>query len=88
MLKCFCESGHSFKDLASRVQTKYQVDEKYDYHLKTAMVYFDDAEKELDAIRLVDETCALSWASTGQRPLFFVIQTRFGTPSNRQTHRA
>lgn len=47
---------HSFKDFAFRVRTKYQVDEKYDYHLKTAMVYFDDAEKELDAIWLVDET--------------------------------
>jgi len=50
------KTGHHFKDLAFRVQTKYQVDEKYDYHLKTAMVYFDDAEKELDAIWLVDES--------------------------------
>lgn len=50
------KTGHSFNDLAFRVRTKYQVNEKYDYHLKTAMVYFDDAERELDAIWLVDQT--------------------------------
>jgi predicted nucleotidyltransferase component of viral defense system len=49
-------TGHSFKDLSFRVRIKYRVDEKYDYHLKTATVYFDDAERELDAIWLVDET--------------------------------
>ncbi len=46
-------TGHSFQDLARLVRTKYGVDEEYEYQMKTAMVYFDDAEKELDAIRLV-----------------------------------
>ena len=50
------KTGHSFADLSLLVQRKYDVDEKYDYHLKTAMVYFDDAEKELAAIMLVDES--------------------------------
>ncbi len=49
-------TGHSFMDLALRVHKKYLVDEKYDYHLKTAMVYFDDAERELDAIWLVGDS--------------------------------
>ncbi len=49
------KSGHSFNDLSALVQRKYDVDEKYNYHLKTAMVYFDDAEEELGAIMLVDE---------------------------------
>jgi hypothetical protein len=48
-------TGHSFLDLAQRVQKKYLVDEKYNYHLKTAMVYFDDAERELNAIWLVGD---------------------------------
>lgn len=50
------KTGHSFEDIARGVRTKYQVDEKYSYHLKTAMVYFDDAEPEIDAIWLVDRT--------------------------------
>jgi predicted nucleotidyltransferase component of viral defense system len=49
-------TGHSFADLSLLVQRKYSVDEKYNYHLKTAMVYFDDAEQELPAIMLVDES--------------------------------
>ena len=50
------KTGHSFADLSLLVQGKYDVDKKYDYHLKTAMVYFDDAELELAAIMLVDES--------------------------------
>lgn len=50
------KTGHSFADLSLLVQRKYNVDKKYDYHLKTAMVYFDDAEQELAAIMLVDES--------------------------------
>jgi len=29
---------------------KYDLDEGYDYQLKTSFVYFDDAEKEMDQI--------------------------------------
>lgn len=50
------KSGHSFADLCLLVQRKYDVDQKYNYHLKTALVYFDDAEKELAAIMLVDKS--------------------------------
>ncbi len=44
-----------FEDLSSFVQQKYRLEKKYEYHLKTAMVYFDDAERELDSIMLVQE---------------------------------
>jgi predicted nucleotidyltransferase component of viral defense system len=47
-------TSYSFEDLALKVRKKYSVEGKYDYNLKTAMVYFDDAERELDAIWLVD----------------------------------
>ena len=50
------KTGHSFADLSLLVRRKYDVDKKYDYHLKTAMVYFDDAEQELAAIMLADES--------------------------------
>jgi predicted nucleotidyltransferase component of viral defense system len=50
------KTGHSFADISGLVQRKYGVDEKYDYHLKTAMVYFDDAQKDLEAIMRVDES--------------------------------
>lgn len=49
------KTQHTFKDIFSMVQRKYQVDEKYDYHLKTAMVYFFDAEPEIDDIVMVGE---------------------------------
>lgn len=53
LLKRTC---HSFKDMFSFVQRKYQVEKKYSYHLKTAMVYFFDAEQEVDDILIVDNS--------------------------------
>ncbi len=50
------ESSHSFSDLSSLVQLKFGVDKKYDYNLKTAMVYFDDAEAELESIIMIDKS--------------------------------
>jgi len=47
---------HTFEDVAIRVQKKYQLEKKYDYHLKTSMVYFDDAEKEINSIMIVDRS--------------------------------
>jgi predicted nucleotidyltransferase component of viral defense system len=44
-----------FEDLSSFVQQKYHLDKKYEYHIKTSMVYFDDAERELDSIVLVQD---------------------------------
>lgn len=48
-------TNHSFLELSSLVREKYSLNEKYDYHLKTALVYFDDAERELESIWLVCE---------------------------------
>jgi len=42
-----------FEDLSSFVQKKYQLEKKYEYHMKTAMVYFDDADREFDSIMIV-----------------------------------
>jgi Nucleotidyl transferase AbiEii toxin, Type IV TA system len=50
------QTGHSFADLSRLIQRKYDLDQKYDYHLKTAMVYFDDAEKEIETIMMVGES--------------------------------
>jgi predicted nucleotidyltransferase component of viral defense system len=50
------ESSHSFSDLSRLVRLKFGVDEKYDYNLKTAMVYFDDAEAELESIIMIDKS--------------------------------
>jgi predicted nucleotidyltransferase component of viral defense system len=50
------KTQHTFSDMFSCVQRKYQVDEKYSYHLKAAMVFFFDAEQEIDAIMVVDRT--------------------------------
>lgn len=44
-----------FDDLSSLVRKKYRVEKKYEYHMKTAMVYFDDAESEIDSIVLVQD---------------------------------
>ena len=50
------KTGHSFTDLSLLVRRKYDLDDNYNYHLKTAMVYFDDADPELGAIMVVDES--------------------------------
>lgn len=44
-----------FEDISSFVQQKYTLDKKYEYHMKTSMVYFDDAEQELESIVLVHD---------------------------------
>ena len=44
-----------FEDISSFVLQKYNLDKKYEYHMKTSMVYFDDAEQELDSITLVQD---------------------------------
>jgi len=47
------KSQLKFEDLSSLVRQKYDLEKKYEYHMKTAMVYFDDAEREVDSIVLV-----------------------------------
>lgn len=49
-------TNHTFTDVATLIKKKYQLEKKYDYHLKTAMVYFDDAEKEINTIMIVDKS--------------------------------
>jgi predicted nucleotidyltransferase component of viral defense system len=44
-----------FDDFSSFVRQKYHLEKKYEYHMKTAMVYFDDAERELDSIVFVQD---------------------------------
>jgi predicted nucleotidyltransferase component of viral defense system len=60
------KTQHSFGDLFSCVQRKYQVDEKYSYHLKTAMVYFFDAEQEIDAIVIIDGSGKIRKITVGE----------------------
>jgi len=45
---------HSLKDLFPAIRKKYGVEQNYFYHLKTAMVYFDDAEREFSDILMLD----------------------------------
>lgn len=52
----FQKTQHTFKDVSDGVQRKYQLEKKYDYHLKAAMVYFDDSEKEINDILQVDHS--------------------------------
>ncbi|MDD8021001.1 MAG: hypothetical protein PHU81_07460 [Acidobacteriota bacterium] len=46
----------AFGDLSRLVRLKFGVDEKYDYNLKISMVYFDDAEPELESIIMIDKS--------------------------------
>jgi len=45
----------NFNRLATLVMEKYDLDQGYDYQLKTSFVYFDDAERELDQIVLLKD---------------------------------
>jgi predicted nucleotidyltransferase component of viral defense system len=43
-------TNHNFNDILKMVIKKYDVNEDYEYHLKTSFIYFDDAEKEINNI--------------------------------------
>jgi predicted nucleotidyltransferase component of viral defense system len=45
---------HTFNDVALQVQIKYGLNKGYDYHLKTSLAYFDDADKEASQILLAE----------------------------------
>jgi predicted nucleotidyltransferase component of viral defense system len=45
---------HSIDDLIQSVLRKFEVDPNYVYHLKTALVYFADAEKEFNDVLMID----------------------------------
>jgi predicted nucleotidyltransferase component of viral defense system len=47
---------HHFEDIMTFVKKKYGVESRYEYHLKTSFVYFDDAEREKDSIMLIKKS--------------------------------
>ncbi|MBD3413469.1 MAG: hypothetical protein GF421_03435 [Candidatus Aminicenantes bacterium] len=49
-------TGHHFKDILTFVRKKYGVESRYEYHLRTSFVYFDDAEREKDSIMLIKKS--------------------------------
>lgn len=49
------KTGYHFEDILNGVISKYNVTNAYAYQLKTALVYFEDAEKELDNIIMIKE---------------------------------
>ncbi len=49
-------TNHLFKDILTFVRKKYGVESRYEYHLKTSFIYFDDAEREKDNIMLIKKS--------------------------------
>ena len=49
------KTGHCFDDIVKLVIKKYKINREYEYQLKTAFVYFDDAEKEYNSIIMIKE---------------------------------
>ena len=47
------KTRHSFNDIQESVEKKYDIKGEYGYQLKTSLVYFDDAEKEVDNIVMI-----------------------------------
>lgn len=48
-------SGHSMQEVLEAVLKKYDLKSDYEYHLKTSFVYFDDADRELDQIIMINK---------------------------------
>ncbi len=49
------KTGHHFDDIFKGVIKKYNLDNTYEYQIKTSFVYFEDAEKEIDNIIMIGE---------------------------------
>jgi predicted nucleotidyltransferase component of viral defense system len=49
------KTGHHFDDIFKGVIKKYNLDNTYEYQIKTSFVYFEDAEKEIDNIIMIDK---------------------------------
>jgi hypothetical protein len=47
------KTGHHFDDIFKGVIKKYNLDNTYEYQIKTSFVYFEDAEKEIDNIIMI-----------------------------------
>lgn len=48
------KTKHTFNNAFSLVKKKYKIENDYKYHLKTSLIFFDDAEKELKDIFLLN----------------------------------
>ena len=48
------ETGLNFEVISSLAIEKYGLSPHYDYHLRTSFVYFDDAEREVDQIVMLE----------------------------------
>ena len=49
------KTDHFFNDILKAVEKKYEVKGGYEYQLRTSLVYFDDAEKDVENIIMVRE---------------------------------
>ncbi len=49
------KTGHHFDDIFKGIIKKYNLDNTYEYQIKTSFVYFEDAEKEIDNIIMIDK---------------------------------
>jgi len=49
------ETGLDFDGISSLTIKKYGLSPHYDYHLRTSFVYFDDAEKEVDQVVMLEK---------------------------------
>ena len=47
------KTGHHFDEIFKGVRKKYDLDNTYEYQIKTSFVYFEDAEKEIDNIIMI-----------------------------------
>lgn len=69
------KTGLDFGDVSNLVIEKYGLDQSYDYHLKTSLVYFDDAEGEIDQIIMLEggrEQRNLTQKEWGEMKAFFL----------------
>jgi len=48
------ETGLNFEAISSLAIKKYGLSTHYDYHFRTSFVYFDDAEREVDQIVMLE----------------------------------
>lgn len=49
------KTGHSYDDILTLVRKKYDIEEDYEYQMRTSFLYFDDAEKEIDDILMIEK---------------------------------
>jgi predicted nucleotidyltransferase component of viral defense system len=73
------KTGLDFGGVSRLAIEKYNLDPQYDYHLRTSFVYFEDAERELDQIVMLEggrEQRRLSAGEWEQIKAFFKVFVR------------